>query len=372
MRSASPRGLLACAALPLLALGLASCGSGEAPSEGQRPPVRVQVVSAEPRTLPRTISSVGSLESPDMTTVSSEIEGRITELHIPEGKRVEQGHVLVRLDDAQARATLSVARARLKNARDRLARLETLRAQSVSSEQAYDDALAEFDAATGAFEEARTRLEKTTIQAPFVGVLGLQQVNPGQYVAGGTPVVELTQVDPLELRFSIPQRYAGQLAVGQAVRGRVGRCGAAFEGVVTAIDPRVDVATRSVRLQASVPNPGGGLYPGMAVSLQLVVGRIEDALLVPQEAIVRQGTRHVVYVLDDEQRATQRNVELGQFFVDGVHVKQGIEAGERVVAAGQQKLRPGAVTAPEPFVPVDNPNLELGRFGPEGGCPPTP
>lgn len=360
-----------CVALAAAFAALPGCGAPEAPSR-ERPPARVQVVTVAPRELPRTISSVGSLESPDMTTVAAEIGGRLVALDIPEGRRVEAGHVLARIDDAEPRAALAVARARLRNARDRLARLENLRAESVSSEQAYDDATAEFEAATGAFEEARTRVDKTTIAAPFAGVLGLRQVNPGQYVSPGTAVVELTRVDPLELRFAIPQRHAGEVALEQAVRGRVGRCGAAFEGAVDAIDPRVDVATRSLRLQASVPNPDAALYPGMAVSLRLVVGRFEDALVVPQEAIVRQGTRHVVYVIDGEGKAVQRDVELGQFFVDGVHVRRGLEAGETVVAAGQQKLRPGAAVETVPFEPVDNPNLALGRFGPEGGCPIAP
>jgi multidrug efflux pump subunit AcrA (membrane-fusion protein) len=109
----------------------------------------------------------------------------------------------------------------------------------------------------------------------------------------------------------------------------------------------------------------------MAVSLRLVVGEIPGALVVPQEAIVRQGTKHIVYVLDAENVAAPRNVTLGRFFVDGVHVKTGVELGARVVTAGQQKLRPGAATDPEPFVPVDNPNLELGSAGLGGRCGPS-
>jgi membrane fusion protein (multidrug efflux system) len=358
----------ASAALALLAVG---CGEPQGATPSDPPPVRVQIVTVEPRTLSRTISSVGALESPEMTTVASEIEGRIVALDVPEGRRVETDHLLATLDDAQARATLSVARARLTNARDRLKRFESLRAESVSSEQAYDDAKSEHEAAQGAHDEARTRLEKTTIVAPFAGVLGLRRVNVGQFVEGGTAIVELTQVDPLELIFSIPQRFAGELAVGQAVSGRVGSCGARFEGVVEAIDPRVDPSTRSARLKAQIPNPDGSLHPGMAVSLRLVVGEIREALVVPQEAIVRQGTQHVVYTLDAEDRAQQHTVALGQFFVDGVHVQSGITAGARVVAAGQQKLRPGSATQPEPFRPVDNPNLELGRDAAAGECGPS-
>ena len=364
---APPRRVLQTALLSLALLAFAACDRSEgAQGRGEPPPVPVQYVDAAPGAIPRTISSVGAFESPEMTTVASEIEGRVVALDVPEGRLVEQGHVLARLDDAESRASLRVARARLQNAKDRLARLERLRERDVSSEQAYDDARAEFDAATGAFQEAQTRLEKTTLRAPFTGVLGLRQINVGQYVDGGTPIVELTQVDPLELVFSVPQRFAGELALGQRVEGRVGRCGPRFEGQVDAIDPRVNPATRSVQLQASVPNVDASLFPGMAVSLKLVVGAFEDAIVVPQEAIVRQGTRHIVYTLDEQDAAQQATVLLGEFFADGVHVRRGIEPGARVVAAGQQKLRPGARTAATPFEPTRNPNLELGGNGQEG------
>ena len=363
------RGLLglgfSCALVP------AGCGEPQGAMPGGPPPVRVQVVTVAPQVVPVTITSVGSLESPDMATVAAEIEGRVVALDVPEGRRVEEGHVLAHLDDTEHRAAVTVARARRNNARDRLKRLESLRRESVSSEQALDDAKSEFDAASGAFTEATSRLAKTTIRAPFVGVLGLKQVNVGQYVESGDAIVELTRVDPLELRFAVPQRHAAEIAVGQTVLGRVGSCGARFDGEIAAIDPRVDPATRSISLLAEVANPHGTLLPGMAVSLRLVVGRIEDALLVPQEAIVRQGTQHVVYVLDEEDKAEQHAVALGQFFVDGVHLRSGVEPGVRVVAAGQQKLRPGAPTHPEPFEPVENPNLELGRFGAEGSCVPS-
>ena len=157
-------------------------------------------------------------------------------------------------------------------------------------------------------------------------MLGLRQVNQGQYLDSGTPVVEITQVDPLELEFGLPQRYAAELEVGQAVLGTVDQCGQRFEARVDAIDPRVDPGTRAVRLQAVVPNEDGRLLPGMAVRVRLVVGTLPDAVVVPQEAIIRQGTKHLVYVVDDEDRARQREVALGTFFVDGVHVSAGVDA----------------------------------------------
>jgi membrane fusion protein (multidrug efflux system) len=326
------------------------------------------VITAAATELPRTLPAVGSLQSPETTLIASEIAGTAVAIDIPEGRRVTEGHLLVRVDDAEARAVLSVARARLTNARARRERLRSLHASSVSSEQALDDAVAEFDAAQGAVDEAETRLRKTEIRAPFSGILGLRQVNQGQYLDPGAPIVEITQIDPLELEFALPQRHSGEVELDQVVLGTIGQCGQRFEGKVDAIDPRVDPATRAVRLQAAVPNPDGKLLPGMAVRVRLVVGAIPNAVVIPQEAIIRQGTKHRVYVVDQEGKARERDVTLGSFFVDGVHVRAGVDVGDKVVVAGHQKLQAGAPTSAKPYQPTENPNLDLGWFGPDGDC----
>ena len=347
----------------LFALALVACDQGPA-GPPQFPPAPVQVMRAEARLLPRTVTAVGSLESPQMTTVASEIAGTVDSLALPEGQKVEAGVVLARLDAKTGAAALAVAEARLKNAADRLARLEPLRAQGVTSQQAYDDARAEFDAATGARTEAASRLAKHTIRAPFAGTLGLKQVNIGAYVQAGAPIVEITPVHALELHFAVPQRHVAQLAVGQRVEGVVGRCELRFEAVVTAVDPRVEPRTRMVGLRAGVTKASGALVPGMAVRVRLVVAELPGAIVLPQEAIVRQGTKHVVYTLNEKNEAEMHDVALGEFFLDGVHVTSGIAPGQTVVIAGQQKLRPGGAAAPSPWTPIVNPNVEIGRYGP--------
>lgn len=360
--------------LPLLLLLLSAhaLACGESPSETPPgpPPAAVQVLTAEARTLPRTLSAVGSLESPDMTTVASEIAGKVVALDVPEGTRVDAGFVLARLDDAEGRASLSVATAKLENARDRHARQGPLHEQGVASDQSLEDALAELRGAEGAYQEARTRLDKHTIRAPFAGVLGLRQVNVGQYVPAGQPIVEITLVDALELRFYLPQKDLPRLAPGQTVHGVVGRCEARFEGTVTALDPRVDPATRMVGLQAAVQGEAGALHPGMAVRVRLLVEEVPAAILLPQEAIVRQGTKYVIYTVDAQNAAQPREVTLGEFFVDGVHVTRGIAAGDRVIVSGQLKLQPGSPVAPQPFTPTRNPNVNVGRYGP-ADCEPS-
>lgn len=360
----SSRRWLRCA--PLL-VTLAACGNDSGAQPNGPPPVAVQIATAEAAPLPRTLDSVGTLESPEQTVVAAEQAAQVVEIDIPEGKLVQKGHVLVQLDAGQAAAARKIARARLDNAKSKRARLQALRDSNVSSEQQLEDADAAFREAEGEVEEASIRVGKLTIRAPFAGIVGLRRIQPGQYVKVGDPVVELTRVDPLQLVFSVPQRHASELAVGQGVLATAGRCGERFEGKVTAIEPMVDPATRTVKLKAEVPNPDGQLRPGMAASVRLVVEEIPDAIRIPHEAVVRQGARYFVYVIDGEQHARQRPVELGTFFVDSVQVRSGVAAGDRVVVAGHQKLSPGSAVSSAPYEPLRNPTLELGWFGPGRG-----
>ena len=140
--------------------------------------------------------------------------------------------------------------------------------------------------------------------------------------------------------------------------------GQRFEGTVAAVDPRVDPATRMVGLQAVVQGEPGALHPGMAVRVRLLVGEIPDAILLPQEAIVRQGTKYVVYTVDAEGLAQPHEVTLGEFFLDGVHVTSGVAAGDRVIVSGQLKLQAGSPVLPQPWSPTQNPNVNVGRYGP--------
>lgn len=355
---------------------VAGCGEGERGRPGpggpggDGRPVAVQVAAATARELPQTLFALGSIESPQTTRMAAEVPGRVEHIDIPEGALVEEGHVLVRLDDDETRAALQIARARYRNARDRLERARALRERGVSSEQELDDALTDFDAAEGALEEARSRLEKTGIRAPFDGILGLRQVHLGQVLEPGDPVVEITQVDPLDLHFGLPQDRVTQLKVGQRVLGRAGRCGERFEGAVAVIDPRVHSATRMVQLEASLPNPNGGLRPGMAAHVQVVVDTLQDAIVIPRAALVRRGTRHLVYTLDGDGRAHPQKVTPGEFFTDSVHVREGLAAGDRVVVSGQARLRPGAPVSARPYRPTENPNLSLGWPDPDEPGPP--
>ena len=321
------------------------------------------------------VQAVGSLRSPETTTVAADISGIIVALDAPEGRSVGEGHLIARLDDKEHRASQRVAEARRVNAKAALDRVRPLWEDGVVSQQDYDDAVAEMTTADGMLEETTTRLEKTLIYAPFSGIIGLQTAQVGQYVSSGDPIVQLTQVNPLELIFGVTEEEAGSVRLGQKVLGRVGRCGESFEGVVEALDPALDPATRTLLVQASVGNTERRLLPGMSARVRLQVGERDGVVVIPHEALAIQGTSYTVWIVGEDSgvdgsavegnavegiAVEARQVEPGRFLVEGVEIISGLGVGERIVGAGHQKLRPGSRVTPLPWQPTENPNLSLG------------
>ena len=196
----------------LLSVSLTACSQGDArsPDTGTPPQGRAavpaMVTTAIRRSIPVEISTVGSLRSPETTLVSADISGIIVRLDAPVGREIQRGHLIARLDEKEAQAALQVAEAREPNARIALDRARPLVSDGVASQQTLDDAEAEMATGDGLLEEARTRLLKTEIRAPFSGLVGIQTAQLGQYVSSGDAIIELTQIDPLELVFGVPLR----------------------------------------------------------------------------------------------------------------------------------------------------------------------
>lgn len=345
-------------------VGFVSAGCEGTPADGaphaERSRVAVETVVVEASAIPVLLSAVGAFESPQSTMVSSEVSGIVTFLDVPEGAEVERGRVLARVDSRQADAQLTVALARYNSAKDTLERVRVLFRDGLVSRQELDDASYAYDQAAGVLEESRTSVNQTEIAAPFSGQLGLREVSLGAFVNAGEPIVRLTQTDPLRLIFSLPERDAGRVTIGQKVHGIAGDCTARFETEVQIVDPTVDPKSRSIRAQATVNNPDRLLRAGMSARLTLEVGRLDAALTVPYEAVVRRGTVQFVYVVLPDERIEEREVTLGQNLLDRVEVRSGLAAGETVVAGGQQRIRADSLADARPYRPVANPKLALG------------
>nr|AIT69715.1 putative RND family efflux transporter MFP subunit [uncultured bacterium] len=324
------------------------------------PPLPVEVATADRTSIPIAISAVGSFQSPETATVAADVAGLIVSLDAPEGRLVAKGHVLARLDPSTSKASLQVTEARERNARAELERVKPLYEDGVVPRSTYDDAVAELEVAQGMLAESTTRVGKNEVRAPFAGVLSLKSAQLGEYVSSGDAIVQITKVQPLELVFGVPEGDAGKIRVGQTVEGHVGRCGEAFSGRIEAIDPSVEITTRTLQVQARVANDQGVLRPGMSARVRVVVGSLGDAILIPRPALIQQGTRYLVYAVDAAGTVSEHEVSPGEFLSDMVEIKKGLQGGETVIVAGHQKARPGSQVAPQPWTPVNNPLLNLG------------
>jgi len=303
-------------------------------------PVKVGVVRSG--TISEEISAVGSLLANESVMIRPERDGRITAIHFTEGQLVRKGEKLVSLDTAEIEAQLAAVTSEMNLNRSRLNRAEELHEKKFISAQALDDAREAMNQSTARHAEVKARLEKSAVIAPFEGVAGLRQVSPGAYAKAGQDVARLEGIGTLKLDFRVPELYLGRIRPRQEVQVRLDAfTGEAFRGEIYAIEPSVDEQTRTVLLRARVPNPGARLKPGMFARVILVLETRENALIVPEQALVPQGADRFVFRLADG-KAMMTKIELGLRRPGEVEIRGGLTAGDTIIVDGQLRLRDGS------------------------------
>ena len=316
----------------------------------QPPPEAVTTVVVTREEWPVTVEAIGTVAAVQGVTVSADLPGIVERIAFDSGRAVRQGDVLVELDTKQEVAQLAAAEAQLQLARLNHDRMKGLVQQDAVSRAEYDAAAAEHTQAEARVREIRATIQRKTIRAPFNGVLGIRQVNLGQYLSGGAPVVPLQSLDPIYVNFGVPQQNAGDMKRGRTVTiTAADGAGGEFTGRVTAIDSVVDSTTRNVQVQATFANPGGRLRPGMFVQAKVTVGAPQPVIALPASAISYAPYGDSVFVLGEmksPQGATYRGVrqqivKLGGARGDQVAVLAGINPGDEVVTSGVFKLRNG-------------------------------
>ena len=317
----------------------------------QPPPEAVTTIVAQREEWPATISSIGTVAAVQGVTVSADLPGIVDRIAFDSGKPVKDGDVLVQLDTRQEQAQLAAAEAQLELSRLTFQRMQGLVEQDAVSRAEYDTAAAAFKQAEARIREIHATIERKTIRAPFGGVLGIRAVNLGQYLTGGDAVVPLQSLDPIYVNFGVPQQDASRMRLGRAVRITASDLGTVeFGGRISALDSVVDEATRNVRVQATLANPGGRLRPGMFVQAQVVLGANQPVIALPGSAISYAPYGDSVFVVTDlkdqggksYQGVRQQVVKLGGARGDQIAVLSGVQPGEVVVTSGVFKLRNGA------------------------------
>jgi len=302
----------------------------------------VKAGSVRTGTISEEISAVGTLLANESVMIRTERDGRITTIHFNEGQIVRKGAKLVSLDTAEIEAQLAAVTSDATLNRNRLKRAEELHDKKFISAQALDDAREGLNQSLARQAEIQARIEKSTVLAPFEGVAGLRQVSPGAYVKAGQDIARLEGIGTLKLDFRVPELYLGRIRTKQETVVRVDAfAGERFRGEIYAIEPAVDEQTRSVLLRARVPNPGVRLKPGMFARVVLVLETRENALIVPEQALVPMGKDRFVYRIADGKAALTK-IELGLRRPGEVEIRSGLSAGDAIVIDGQLRLRDGA------------------------------
>nr|WP_298170477.1 efflux RND transporter periplasmic adaptor subunit [uncultured Pseudomonas sp.] len=301
----------------------------------------VEVVPVAKTLVRGELITFGSLRSDESVMIRPEIAGRLAKLHFREGQSVEAGALLVSLDDAISRAELAQAQANLNLAEKNFQRAQMLFKRGASNAQALDEANAQQQAARASLALAQARLDKTRIQAPHDGVLGLREVSPGDYLSEGQDIVNLEVLDPLKVDFRIPQKAVSQMRLGQLIEVSLDAYpGERFSGEIFAINPRLDEAGRSQAIRARIDNAERRLRPGQFVKVSVILDERPDALIIPEEAVMPVGERLLVNLVVDG-KVEVRQVELGKRMDGAVEVREGLNGDETLISAGWQKVREG-------------------------------
>jgi membrane fusion protein (multidrug efflux system) len=317
----------------------------------QPPPEAVTTVVAQEREWPATLSAIGSVAAVQGVTVSADLPGIVDRIAFTSGTYVREGDVLVELDTRQERAQLAAAEAQRDLARLNFERMERLVIDGAISRADYDQAAAEAKSTEARVGEIRAAIARKTIRAPFSGILGIRQVNLGEYLSPGDPVVPLQSLSPIYVNFGVPQQDAAKARIGRAVRITVADLqGAEFRGRITALDSIVNEETRNVQVQATLPNRDGRLRPGMFVQAEVVLGEGQSVVPIPASAVSYAPYGNSVFVVTDMKGpdgqpyrgVRQQFVTLGGARGDQVAIVAGVKPGDEVVTSGVFKLRNGA------------------------------
>jgi membrane fusion protein (multidrug efflux system) len=289
----------------------------------------------------REVSAIGTgiaNNSIQLIAPSSEF---LVELNVNEGKKVAQGEVIARLNDVQQKARVAELEAVLSEQKRQLERLKNLATTQATAQSLLDEQQTRVNSTLAQLDTARKQLQDMTIRAPFAGHLGLRQVSRGAYINAGTVITTLDDMQQLRVEFSIAERYLAEVAVGMPLTvTNIAYGDIPFKGTVSAIDTRLDPVTRSVTLHGIIENESLKLRPGMLLNVRLQLEN-REVIQVSEKALVPQQNRQYVFVVDADNRVTQKEVKIGQRIPGWVEVVSGLDVGDEIIVEGVQKVRTG-------------------------------
>ncbi len=319
---------------------LTQASSSQNQSNRGSDPLSVDVHVIEPRVYENKIFTTGTLMANEEVELRSEISGKIVELRLEEGKSVEAGEVLIKTNDSELQAQLKQAEYRLSLAELRERRQKQLLEKGGISQEQYDATLNELNVLKAEADLIQAQIEKTEIQAPFDGVVGLRYVSNGSYISPTTQIAMLQSINPIKLEFSVPERYAGIVETGDRLIFNVQGREQGFEASIYAIEPRINSQTRTLRMRALADNADGKLLPGGFANIELILEEIENALMIPTISVVPELQGQKVYMLENGL-VQERRVKTGIRTESNIQILEGLSPGDTVLTTGLLQVRSG-------------------------------
>ena len=303
--------------------------------------VAVETAEVTPGRLESIVRAVGTLTAEASATLRAELPGQIIGVHFSEGQPLAKGAKLFSIEATVLEAEVNEARANANRSEAALQRAQELAAKQLVSRTDYDTARANYDVDVARLRSSQARLSKTVIRAPFDGFVGLRRINIGDYATIGQELVDVVQLDPLRVDFSVPETLLPKMRPELQIEVTVDAYpDEIFAGQIIAVAPKSDVQGHSLEVRASLPNAELKLRPGLFVRVNISLGVKSNAIVIPEQAIWPIGESKTVYVVVDG-KAQQRVVRLGDRKPGAVEIVAGLEAGEIIVTAGQMRLYDG-------------------------------
>ena len=327
------------------ATAAAAPGAGPAAGGGPARPTAVEVAKVESMTLVDETQAVGSLRSRQGVMLRPEVGGRVKQIFFNDGQRVRKGQLMVQFDDQLPQAQLAQARAELSITEANHKRNQDLVAQNFISQRSLDESSAALEVSRAKLSLAQATLQRLQVLAPFDGITGLKQINVGDYLKDGADMVNVEDIDAVLLDFRLPERFQAKIRAGQKAQLTVDALpGRPFSALIQAVDPLIDANGRSVGVRGCIDNRQQQLRPGMFARVNAVFGSRENALVIPEEAIIPQGGRTFVVKIvagdkPDVKVSERVVVKVGLRLPGKVEILEGLSAGDTVVTAGHQRLQ---------------------------------
>lgn len=314
-------------------------------SQSQAAAISVKTALVESQLMEREVNALGTGIANNSIQLIAPNSEFLIELNVNEGKKVEKGQVVARLNNVQQKARVAELEAVLMEQSRQLERLKNLASSQATAQSLLDEQNSKVNSTQAQLAIARQQLTDMTIRAPFSGYLGLRQVSQGAYVSAGTVITTLDDLQLLRVEFSIAERYLADIAVGMPISvTNVAYGNIPFEGQVTAIDTRLDPITRAVTLHGSIVNESLQLRPGMLLNVRLQLEN-RAVLRISEKALVPQQNRQYVFIVDEENKVQQKAIEIGQRIPGWVEVVSGLREGDEIIVEGVQKVRTGMTVA---------------------------